>query len=437
MTPQMLRPALAPLLGLFTVCIGYGFLSSLTTLRLDAGGESPTMVGLVSSAYFLGLALGAVLNDRVIVRVGHIRAYSSFASLIAVTALMQALFHDPWVWLVLRLVSGWATVGVFLVIESWLLLAAEPKTRGRILALYMVALYGSSVLGQALLGQMDALGEAAPFILAGMLASLSVLPVVMIPQTSPLVEKVEPLLPHHMLRVTPTGVVGCFGSGITIAAVYTLLPLYLQRTGLDMHQVGQAMAATILGAMLLQYPVGRWSDRQDRRIVLVALSAVCTALSVAFIVLEPSRGLSLLLLFLLGGAIFTIYPVSVSLAADRAPPGALVPMIQGLLVINSVGSAVSPLAISAVMKRTGEGGLFWSFIVISGLLLGFFLWRSVKRASPPHVAPFEPAATMSPLGAELRVSEDLAEGNHEQEQIEELLGEVPGVEVDVSRTTSG
>ena len=410
MSSVSLRLTLAPLLALFTVCIGYGFLSSLTTLRLGAAGHSETMVGLVSSAYFVGLALGAMRSDRLIVRIGHIRAYSSFASLIAVTVLLQGLTSSPWAWLLLRLVSGWATVGVFLVIESWLLLAAEPKMRGRILAIYMVALYGSSVLGQAALGRINEWGAEAPFIIAGLLASLSVMPIAIIPHTSPLAEQVEPLPLRRLLQVSPTGVAGSLGSGVAIAAIYTLLPLYLQRSGMDTGQIGTMMASTILGAMLLQYPIGRWSDLQDRRIVLVALSALCTVLSLALIFLPTIGWLTMTLLFLLGGVIFTLYPVSISMAADRSPPGTLVPLIQGLLLINSAGSAISPLAISATMRTAGGTGLFWSLAAVGAVLLCFFAWRRQQRASPPHLAPFVPTTQMSPLGAELRVTEALQQG---------------------------
>ncbi|KAF1006037.1 MAG: hypothetical protein E5299_02191 [Burkholderia gladioli] len=77
MSTQLLAMVLAPLLGLFIVSIGNGFLSSLTTLRLDAAGASATVVGIVSSAYFIGLTLGAVFHDRLIVRIGHIRAYQA------------------------------------------------------------------------------------------------------------------------------------------------------------------------------------------------------------------------------------------------------------------------------------------------------------------------------------------------------------------------
>jgi len=416
MSRQLLAQVLGPLLGLFIVGIGNGFIASLTTLRLDAAGISATVIGIVSASYFIGLSLGALFNDRLIVRIGHIRAYSSFASLIAVTVLLQGLYLSPTAWFVLRLVCGWAIMGVFLVVESWLLMAGDPKRRGQLLAIYMIVFYGSGMLGQLKLGTINGWGATAPFMVAGMLASLSVMPMVMLPRVSPLVERIEPLSPRHLLRMTPTGVVGCFGSGIAIAAVYTLLPLYLQRIGMSVEQVGQMMASTILGAMVLQYPVGRWSDRRDRRTVLIALGAFCLLLSL-LVLLLPSTPLILnLLLFLLGGGIFAIYPVAVSHAADRAPVDDLVRMIQGLLLINSIGSAVSPLAISWIMDRIGAHGLFWSFVVLNAALVASFMRQRNKYAPPAPVAPFASAAQMTPVGVELRVTEDMVQGVQDRDE---------------------
>ncbi|MCK1978277.1 hypothetical protein LNK15_14680, partial [Jeotgalicoccus huakuii] len=76
-------------------------------------------------------------------------------------------------WSVLRLSNGWAAVGVFLVIESWLLLAGDAKIRGRLLALYMIAFYGAGVIAQAGLGEITPMGDPAPFLLAGGLAARS------------------------------------------------------------------------------------------------------------------------------------------------------------------------------------------------------------------------------------------------------------------------
>ncbi|MDF9756683.1 MFS family permease [Pseudomonas sp. TE6288] len=425
MSVRLLAMALAPLLGLFIIALGNGVLSSLTTLRLGAAGESATMIGVVSSAYFIGLTLGAVFNDRLILRIGHIRAYSSFAALIGATILLQGLFYDTTWWFVLRLINGWAAVGVFLVIESWLLLAGDAKIRGRLLALYMIAFYGAGVIAQAALGEVTGWGETAPFMVAGMLATLSVLPIVILPRVSPLLDQVEPLKPRQLLGVAPTGLVGCFGSGVAIAGIYALLPLYLQRIGLDVGETGDMMAWVILGAMLLQYPVGRWSDRKDRQDVLIALAALCTVLSVLIVLLPADTVLLPALLFLLGGGVFALYPVAVSSAADRAPADALVPMIQGLLLINSLGSAMAPLAISPMMTAYGEVGLFWAFAVINLAMVGFFLWRRGKRPAPEHPAPFAPTATFSPTGAELRVTEDLMHAAQEHPTLE-AMDAMPG-----------
>lgn len=429
MSPQLLAMAIAPLLGLFILGIGNGYLTSLVSIRLDAFGESQVVVGWVSSAYFIGLGVGAMLNDRLLLAIGHIRAYGSFASLVAVTVLLQGMVNDPMAWFVLRLIGGWATVGVFLVIESWLLTSGDSTVRGRLLALYMIALYASGVIGQLLLGVVQGLGQAEPFMVVGILASLSVLPMAMIPRVTPLLDKAEPLSPLRLITLTPTGVMGAFGSGLLVAATYTMLPLFLQRSGFSVTEVGQFMAITVLGAMLLQYPVGRWSDRHDRQIVLIMIGAFCVAVSVVVVLMPlPPMGLAVVL-FLLGGGVFSLYPVAVSHAADRAPAGALVPMSQGLLLINAIGSALSPPAVSPVMAAWGDIALFGAFGVLGAVLVMFFVWRRLVRPAPVPVAPFSPSTPLSSVGAELAVTEEWLHGAREHEHMEDLSDVLPDVEV--------
>ncbi|WP_227367817.1 MFS transporter [Halomonas sp. M20] len=429
MSRQLLAMALAPLLGLFILAIGNGFLATLITLRLDAAGESTVIIGWVSSAYYIGLAFGAMFNDRLLLRIGHIRAYGSFASLVAVTVLLQGLWFDPYAWFVLRLIGGWATVGVYLVIESWLLTSSEQKVRGRLLALYMIALYAAGAIGQLLLGVTDAMGVTAPFMVIGMLAALSVLPMAVLPRVSPLIEQAEPLPPHRLIIITPTGVTATFGSGLAVAAVYALLPLYLQGLGLSVARIGQMMAIMVLGAMLLQYPIGRWSDRHDRQLVLILLGAFFALISLGMIMLPQKQWMLAGLLFLLGGGVFALYPVALSHAADRAPAGALVRMSQGLLLINALGSTISPPLVTPVMSWFGDAGLFWSLGSLGVFLVLFFTWRRSVRPAPIPVAPFASNAPMTVIGAELHITEELVQGATEHEHYEDLSRVVPNIEV--------
>lgn len=420
--------ALAPLLGLFILGIGNGFLASLITLRLDAAGASVTTIGWVSAAYYVGLAIGALFNDRLLLRIGHIRAYACFASLVAVTVLLQGLWLNAELWFILRMIGGWATLGVYLVIESWLLTAADTRVRGRLLALYMISLYGAGVIGQLLLGVADNAGPNQPFMVIAMLASLSVLPLGMIPRVSPLIEHAEPLSPWRLITVTPTGVMGCFGSGLVVSAIYSLLPLYLQRSGFEVQKIGEMMAVVILGGMLLQYPIGRWSDRHDRQIVLILIGVVMALLCVAMMWMPQLPWLLAVVLFLLGGGVFALYPVAVSHAADRAPAGALVRMSQGLLLINALGATLSPPLITPLMTHVGDPGLFVALAGLGAFLVAFFVWRRSRRPAPAPVAPFTSNPPQSVVGAELSVTDALVQGAIEHEHQEDLSQVVPDVE---------
>lgn len=418
MARQMLALIFPPLLGLFIIALGNGFLSTLVPLRLASSGVSVGAIGLISAAYYAGLCIGALFNERLLLRIGYIRAYACFAAIVAVSSLAQALWVNVYWWFLLRLLCGLATVGVYLVIESWLLTGAAKHQRGRVLAFYMISYYGALAMGQLFIGLFDDTpGTAAavmPFVVIGMLAALSLLPIAIIPRLSPLIDFAEPLSPFKLARITPTGVAGAFGSGILMGAVYSLLPLYLQSGGgYSLDQIGVLMAMVIVGGMALQYPIGRWSDQHDRQWVLIIIAAVMLVL----VLLAPLAAVGyitlMVALFLVGGCLFALYPVSMSHSADRAPPETLVGMTQGMLLINSLGAAVSAPLITPLMSGMGNNGLFVGIGAVLVVLLVFFGWRRSQRPAPQPMAPFFPAPAHSAVGAELGVTQELIEASQQ------------------------
>ena len=159
-------------------------------------------------------------------------------------------------------------------------------------------------------------------------------------------------------------------------------------------------------------------------------SIVGAIVGFAALLMGPAReGIAqLTVLFLLGGAAFTLYPVAVSHAADRAPAGALVRMSQGLLLINAVGSTLSPPAVSLPMAEMGAmPGMALSLAVMGGGMLLFFVWRRVMRPAPQPLAPFETHAPQTPLGTELAVGPELVEAA--EEHLRDAEADDPLVEV--------
>ena len=144
------------------VQLANGFFNTLISLRVVIEDFEATMAGLVLSSYFAGFTLAAVRCERIIERVGHIRAYAAFAGLVVTATAAMPLLIGPLAWLVLRAVIGFGCAGLFITTESWLKAKAEPEERGRTFSLYMVGTFLALALGQLLIGRAN-IETAAPF----------------------------------------------------------------------------------------------------------------------------------------------------------------------------------------------------------------------------------------------------------------------------------
>ncbi len=402
---KILRLAASPLLSLFILILGNGLFTTLITLRLHEAGVSSPMIGAMTGFYYAGLVCASFRIEHFIIRVGHIRAFATFASGLAVISLLHGIFTVPSFWLILRFFGGFATAGLFIVIESWLLILGTVKTRGQVLALYMATLYAAQALGQFLIN----IGESStllPYVITAMLCSLSVIPLAMCKIGAPEFEEPSTLEFKQLFKISAAGVIGCLCAGLILGSVYGLLPLFISQQTNDNSSVALYMALTIFGGMALQYPVGRISDYVERRTVMAVLSFLTVGLSLIIIMSFKITWMAMPTIFLFGGLVFTLYPISISHACDSLDHKDILAGTQGLLLAYSIGAAVGPFIAPAFIYTIGSSGLFVYFIVIS-LSLGFFsLWRRVQTPARiqeedfiliPQTTPI--AASMDPRGS--------------------------------------
>jgi hypothetical protein len=79
----------------------------------------------------------------------------------------------------------------------------------------------------------------------------------------------EAALPYGVLaRAAPIAVTGCALSGLVGGAFYALVPAWMQDQDTPRATIALFMLVAVLGGFAFQIPVGRLSDRFDRRIVL-------------------------------------------------------------------------------------------------------------------------------------------------------------------------
>lgn len=405
-----LRPVRSLLLAIFVLMAGAGFMATLVSLRLAGDGHSPLGIGLVGAAFFAGLTAGSLTVGRVIRRVGHIRAFAAFVCVLSASTLAYAIHQGMLFWAGLRLLDGLCVAGVYVCLESWLGDRSQPATRGAVLAGYMIALYTGQGLGQFLLNVSDD-KPSMPFVVASMLTSLSILPIALTRSSSPTLGEHRPLSLGRLYAISPLGVAGAVVTGMVLGAFYGLGAVYVRRLGADVSWAALFMSAVIFGGVALQLPLGRLSDRFDRRGVIVGVFAAAAATSAA-LALTTGPGPRLLLLgALFGGLTFALYPLCVAHANDHVSAEERVGASGGLVLVYSAGAAAGPLAGALAMMAAGQGGLFLFIAGCAALAVVFALWRLTVRPSPsqarqrswvvqPGTTPM--SAALDPLGSRAR-----------------------------------
>ena len=340
------------LLSYGLLLLANGLFGTLLGLRSKLEGFSTETTGFIMAGYFLGLLLGALYAVWVVAAVGHIRSFAAFASIMSVAVLAHLLRIDPITWLVLRIVAGYCMAGMIMVAESWIHERSTNRTRGRVLSLYMVTNYLGSGLGQFLL-TVASPAEFQLFVIASIIFSIALVPILVTQASSPKPVSSERMRFRDLFAVSPVGVVGTIAAGLINASLSGLGPIYAADRGLSIAQVSAFMASIILGGMVLQFPIGRLSDRLDRRtiLILVALATSACALGIVWATREASWPM-FLLAAAYGGFAFTVYPLSTAQVNDRADPDRLVQVAAARVLWQTATEEQVSLVSHEVTKPT-------------------------------------------------------------------------------------
>lgn len=343
-SPRVTVPVIA--LSLYAVASGY--LMSLIPLMLGEYNISSDYASWLASVFYVGLLIGAMFFERVVRTFGHRKAFIACLVAFSFTILALPVFANGLIWLVARFIAGISVAGIFVIVESWLM-SGDESSRAKRLSLYMLSLYGGSALGQFGIGILGVSG-GVPFVAITSLILMAVLVLMFIDCEQPNSHESTALSFKQIMKLNHAAIIGCIVSGLTLGAIYGLMPLELVKREISHQEVGTLMALVILGGMAVQ-PLVTILNKFMSRTVLMAFFCLLGMFSIGLTFISSSTVVLAASLFLVGAATFALYPIAINLGCDGLDERFIVSATQVMLFSYSIGSVAGPVVADRFMVQ--------------------------------------------------------------------------------------
>ena len=403
-------------LGIGTIMIAHGLQMQVMGIRSVNENFNLITTGIFMSGYFVGYFLGSQTTPKLVQKVGHIRVFAAFASLASLSALLAAVYVNPVMWTISRFITGISLVSCYIVAESWLNDRATNKNRGQLLSAYMIILFGGLALGMLLLNVSNP-NSYEPFILVSVLLSLALVPILLTKRSAPKFKKIGTISIKELYKISPLGTVSSFCTGLIHSAFFSLIAVYATTSNFTLFETSILLFMATIAGVIFQGPIGYFSDKYERRKVIVittALGAMFAFIAIIFggeslqnMYLSVRLSFSKIIFFisvgLYAGLALPLFSLNLAHTNDYVTKDKFVAAGGGIQLIFGIGAIIGPILCSFFMDIFNING-FFIFLIVSHIIIAIFgIYRMRVRDSVENPdSTFTPVpATITPAGLEL------------------------------------
>jgi MFS family permease len=352
----------------------YSLTAPLIAFRLVERGLDETWIGVNAGMHAVGTLLIAPALPWLAARLG-VRRLVLAALLLAVLVLVAFAGSPPvWTWFALRLLLGAASEVLFVLSETWTNHLSTEATRARSMAAFTAAMSVGFALGPLLLSMTRTTG-ALPF-LVGAVPPLAAMLLIGVPR---LIEpemhgpnRANPLL---TLRLAPVAMAATALNAAVETAGLSFLALYATSLGWGELRATGLVSVMMVGAIVLQLPVGWLGDRVDRMWLVSGLALASAAGALLWPVVLGQEWLAYAVVFAWGGAFVGIYTLMLTVVGSRFQGADLVAIYAAMGLLWGAGALVGPPLAGLAMDAAPHGLPF--FVAFTCLL--FLAFVGVRR----------------------------------------------------------
>ncbi len=383
---SQIRPLYPLLLTAGILIGGNGLQGTYIALRGLHEGFSPSIIGMIGAGYSVGFAIGCIYVTRLLRDIGHIRTFSAMAAIGASCSLAMALLIDPAFWFLMRFIIGIAVASLFASVESWINAKVTNSNRARTLSIYRLIDLGSVTVVQYMI-PIAGLDGLFIFAIIAIAMTLSLVPISIADRSSPLPPEAIRFDLKAVWRISPLAVIGVTCVGLAMASFRTIGPIYGEAIGMSITSIATFISAGIIGGVVLQYPLGVYSDRLDRRTVIIwtTVGAILTGAYLSFGA-GTNETANIIGVFLFGAFTMPLYSLCSAHGNDHARDGEHALISAGLLFYWSIGATIGPLLASLLLEYYGPASFF---LYPSIVFMAFGLFTMKRIGTRPAVPPEE------------------------------------------------
>jgi MFS family permease len=354
----------------------YSLTAPLIALQLAERGYGEFYIGLNAAMHAAGVLLIAPVLPRLAVRFG---ARGLIVGALVLTAALLALFPvvpAVWLWFPLRLGFGIGAEVLFVMSETWTNELSNDRVRGRTMAIYTASLSLGMVGGPALLSVIGA-RPAAYFVGAGICVAAVLFvagPWVIAP---PKVDSPHSN-PMRYLRMAPIAVATTVLNAAIETAGLSFIALYASGMGWTEEGAMRLISTLMLGAIILQLPIGWLADRVNPRRLALSLAILSAVSALVWPWMLSTHWLAYSLIFVWGGLFVGIYTVMLTMVGSRYSGSDLVGIYAVMGLAWGGGALIGPSMAGLAMGVNSYYGLP-VFVAIACALFSIFMFFSRSR----------------------------------------------------------
>lgn len=391
LTPMSLNTQLLTLRSVIVAMAGVQLATAasgtLVPLVFSEIGASQEAVSFAASAYSAGFLVGCFFVAKFIGDIGHIRAFAAAAAITTLAALLFSLVSLTPALILLRLLTGLATAGLFAIGDAWINETAEESTRGRVLSIYAIII-GLVSVGSQVFVVLTPDDVSKTFVFVAVIYCLIIIVIAVTRSNPPDSGSRADVRVAQLMKNAPAAALGIFAMGFVSTNILSVAPYGAVQVGVETQDIAVMIGAIYLGRVLFQYPLGVLSDRIDRRIVILITSLISVVVLFLMTILSDPKyadepfdylsfefGVLIVLLLAFGGSLLALYSLLVSHALDRSEVTQFSSTAVTMLFVWTIASVAGPIVVNGFTIVLGDNALFWVNLVV---MLSYTIFLAVR-----------------------------------------------------------